>query len=158
MARRARAHGGRRRCAAPVADLGSVDAGPHAADESTELPADDAGRVTPDRCEVSPSAGSGPSLGRHTAASRLAGATDSHVDAAAGGGWTNSRPESAATHAAGASDPGDEPCPHAAVDDAGYRTDRRVGAGDGNLWLASHSERARTRRPSRLGTGAVSKR
>src|SRR5882672_9661322 len=158
MARRARAHGGRRRCAPPPADLGSADAGPHAADESPEIFVGDAGRLAPDQCAVSQSAGSGTSLGRNTVASRPAGATDPHVEAAAGGGWTDSRPEGVTTHAAGESDPRDEPCPHPTLDDAGHRTDRGLGAGDRNLRLASHSEPSRTRRPGRVGPGALSER
>jgi len=58
-----------------------------------------------DQCAVSESAGSGTSLGRNTVASRPAGATDPHVEATAGGGWTDSRPEGVTTHAAGESDP-----------------------------------------------------
>ena len=39
----------------------------------------------------------------------LQAATDPHVEAVAGGGWTAARSENAATHATGASDAGDEP-------------------------------------------------
>ena len=52
----------------------------------------------------------------------------------------------------------DERCPRAAPNDAGDRTDRGLGVGDRNLRLASYSQRSRTRRTGRLGSGALSER
>ena len=58
----------------------------------------DAGRIARDRWAVCQTPRKGPSLGRRPAACRPAGATDSHVDAAARGGWTNPWPEGATAH------------------------------------------------------------